>query len=46
MEEVSALNKIGIYLYMNGNKYDGEWKDDKVCGHGKVLIKYRHFILQ
>jgi hypothetical protein len=24
----------GIYIYLNGNKYEGEWAFDKKNGHG------------
>lgn len=28
-----------MYCYVNGNKYDGEWKEDKICGKGKENCK-------
>lgn len=30
----------GTYNYANGDKYEGEWKDDKRQGHGKKLKKH------
>ena len=31
------MNGKGIYYYANGDKYDGEWKDDKKNGKGILL---------
>ena len=33
-EEVEMLNGQGTYNYADGNKYVGEWKDDKKSGQG------------
>lgn len=30
-------NKIGVYYYANGDRYDGEWRDDRINGEGKKL---------
>ena len=38
IKRMDMVNKelcIGIYYYNNGDKYDGEWKDDKMNGKGK-----------
>ena len=32
------MNGKGIYYYVNGNKYDGEWKDGKMNGKGIQLL--------
>ena len=29
---------LGIFYYVNGNKYDGEWKNDKKEGKGTISI--------
>ena len=26
----------GIFFYLDGRKYDGQWKDGKKDGHGKM----------
>ena len=26
----------GIYYYNNGSKYEGDWIDNKKCGHGRI----------
>ena len=31
-------NQKGIYHYPNGDKYVGEWKDDRFHGHGIYLF--------
>jgi len=28
------MNGKGVYYYANGNRYDGDWKDDKKNGKG------------
>ena len=28
---------IGIYFWSNGDRYEGEWKDDKMHGYGKKM---------
>lgn len=30
----------GIYYFSNGDLYNGEFKDDKKCGHGNLNQKY------
>jgi len=36
MEKVNFdIAKIGVYYYANGDKYDGEWSEDKIKGEGK-----------
>ena len=37
MELVKNKNIIGKQEYANGDKYEGEWKDDKRNGNGKCL---------
>ena len=32
-------NGKGKYIYANGGCYDGDWKDDKMNGHGKIYLK-------
>ena len=29
---------VGIFYYANGNKYDGEWKTNKIEGKGKIKL--------
>jgi hypothetical protein len=29
-------NRVGIYYYANGNRYDGRWKNDKKFGRGTM----------
>lgn len=31
--------RIGVYNYANGDKYEGEWKDDKRQGKGKAAVQ-------
>ena len=33
------MHGTGTYYYANGDKYEGEWKDDK--RHGKGTVMYR-----
>ena len=33
----NCKNGIGTYTYSNGNKYIGEWKDDKQHGQGTFI---------
>ena len=28
------MNGYGIYVFANGNRYEGQWVDNKKCGHG------------
>jgi len=30
------INILGVYTYPNGDKYDGEWKDDKKSDRGNL----------
>jgi clan AA aspartic protease (TIGR02281 family) len=30
-------NGFGIYVFSNGDKYEGDWKDGKINGHGKYM---------
>ena len=30
---------------MNGNKYEGEWKDDKVDGYGRIEITFQVYFI-
>lgn len=30
---------VGVYYYANGDKYDGDWKNDKINGEGSVDCK-------
>jgi hypothetical protein len=39
------MAEIGVYYYANGDKYDGEWSEDKVNGEGKKLLKLRNLLL-
>lgn len=32
------MHGTGVYFYADGDKYDGEWKDDK--RHGKGIVTY------
>ena len=34
MEMVKKNLKIGIYIYPNGDRYDGNWSEDKKNGQG------------
>ena len=39
-------NGRGICDYPNGDRYDGEWKDDLKDGRGKLfVIKHRNVLL-
>jgi len=29
---------IGKYYYIDGSKYEGEWRDDKKNGKGKLYV--------
>jgi len=31
---------LGEYFWNNGNRYEGEWKDDKKHGQGKKEVIY------
>ena len=45
MVMVNCLSKcIGIYYYPNGDRYDGEWKNDEKDGKGKTIKKPQEFI--
>jgi len=36
-------NRIGVYHYANGNRYDGRWKNDKKFGRGIIsplILRY------
>lgn len=35
MEEVNVKHIIGVLYYANGNKHEGNWRDDKCDGIGK-----------
>jgi len=37
---VCFVKPIGVYNYANGDKYEGEWKDDKREGYGKLVYKF------
>ena len=34
MEKVSIYKFLGTLFYNNNTKYIGDWKDDKMHGHG------------
>jgi len=38
MVEVKRELTIGVYLYADKTKYDGEWKNNKRDGEGKLFI--------
>jgi len=38
---LTLLNALlGIYIWNSGNRYEGEWKDDKRHGQGKKRYFY------
>ena len=37
MVKVKLIIKVGEYIYPNGDKYDGEWKDGKMDGEGNEV---------
>ena len=39
MVMVKLLVKLGVYEYADGNKYDGDWKDNLKSGYGKVCLR-------
>ena len=42
---VNLILNIGICHYLNGGKYEGEWKNNKKHGKGKLLINQAYFII-
>lgn len=32
----TPLNILGTQLFADGGKYDGDWKDDKKAGKGRI----------
>lgn len=46
MERVIIYNIIiGTQYYANGDRYEGEWRDDERNGKGNIVIKHRDFLL-
>ena len=39
MEEVNMGLNVGLCEYSNGDKYEGQWQDDKRSGHGMNTLK-------
>lgn len=35
-EKVTAQQTLGTYKYLNGDRYEGEWKNDKKDGKGTL----------
>ena len=44
MVMVKLLVKLGVYEYADGNKYDGDWKDNLKSGYGKVCLRVQENI--
>ena len=32
-------NSTGIHHYTNGDHYEGEWKNDRRIGRGRIFVK-------
>lgn len=35
-----SKSQIGIYTYANKNKYEGQWKEGKKDGNGKIGVMF------
>lgn len=46
MGKVNSLIIIGTFIYNNGDKYVGDWDQDKRSGNGNFVTKTRNHILQ
>ena len=45
MEEVDFCLNSGVFYFINGEKYDGEWKDSQMNGKGLLFIHIRCLLL-
>ena len=43
MAEVNLFDKIGVYTYSAGGKYDGMLNDDKKCGQGIIVYHNQEY---
>jgi len=39
MKKIGKIEGKGIYIYKNGDNYDGEWKEDKKKVKEHILFK-------
>ena len=42
--EGNVVIVVGAYIYPNGEKYVGGWKDGKMHGNGKIIYNMKVFI--
>lgn len=39
------LDRLGVYVGGNGERYEGQWDDDTMTGRGKQPNQSRHILL-
>jgi len=42
---IKYIQSIGTFYYPNNEKYEGEWKDNNMCGHGKFILRLNRNLL-
>jgi hypothetical protein len=43
LQQIIRFKKVFFCRYLNGNKYEGNWKDGKIHGTGIVMKPIIHF---